>query len=66
MRSLEELSAYLRVELMKWKPRVRLRVYEDGSTTILGLDESERARLGDALFEELDQALFEMEEGYGS
>jgi hypothetical protein len=58
-----ELEAYFE-KLIELKPRLRVQFYKDGSFLILGLAESERARLGDKLFEGLDQALFELEEGY--
>jgi hypothetical protein len=45
---------------------MRIYVYEDGSTAILGLAESEKVRLGDTKFSEIEQALFELEEDYSS
>jgi hypothetical protein len=48
------------------KLTVMLRVYKDGSVSMQGLQESERARLGDKLFEEINQAILELEEGYGN
>ena len=65
MRSLKDLRPYIKM-IHELKLTVMLRVFKDGSVSMQGLQESERARLGDKLFEEINQAILELEEGYGN